>query len=73
MTATECTRLLGTLGTFQNPDDRVKVLLDAINEEVKATVLVERLACARIASSTGDVYNIGFCIAEQIRARKDED
>lgn len=42
--------------------------------EIAAAVIAaqeEREACARIAESQCDVYNIGFCIASDIRARGD--
>lgn len=44
-------------------------LFEAHNAAVRAAVAAEREACARVALAANDVYNIGFCIAADIRAR----
>ncbi len=41
----------------------------ALADAIRAAVLEERAGCARVAESGQDVYNVGNCIARDIRAR----
>lgn len=52
--------------------DKLALLIEsAIRTAAVEAAEEEREACARIAEAQCDVYNIGFCIASDIRARGD--
>lgn len=38
----------------------------AIRQRISDAILAERKRCAGVAKSWGDVYNIGWCIADKI-------
>lgn len=56
--------------SYQSIADAFRSLFFHMGQEKAQAVADEREACARIAQATNDVYNLGFCIAADIRARK---